>query len=138
MRYADHSDIPRLVLLAEQEHASSPWADEPFDATHCGLVMAQFISGYGRTLLCSDGGYIAGIVQPAAFTKRVVAMEYAWFARDGSGMGLLDDLQAWSRSMSARFLIVHDYIGDGRMAKVLERRRGYKRLGSALALSLEA
>lgn len=138
VRYATAADIPRLVELARLEHAASPWAGVPFDAEHTAESMLAFVSGWGRTVLCSEGGYLFGLVQPIGFSKRVAALEYAWFATDGSGLSLLRHFTEWARNMNAVALIAHDYLSDGKLAKVLERRLGYKRVGAALSLSLES
>lgn len=136
IRYATHTDIPRLVELARLEHAASSWAEVPFDAAHTGESMGQFVSGFGRTALCSDGGYLFGMAQPAGFTKRLVALEYAWFSVDGSGLALLRKFIDWASEMNAVAVVAHDYHGAGKLASILERRFNFKRVGTALSLSL--
>lgn len=136
IRLANHTDLPRLVELARSEHGGSPWAGIPFDAAQTGATMSSFVTGFGRTLLCSEGGYLLGFVQPLGFSKKLVALEYAWFATDGSGLALLRRFQEWARSMGAIRVIAHDYAGDGRLSKVL-CRHGWESVGEALSLSIE-
>lgn len=136
VRLASYSDLPRLVELARREHAGSPWAGIPFDAAHTEQSMDSFVTGFGRTLLCSEGGYLLGFVQPLGFSKKLVALEYAWFSVDGTGLAMLRRFQEWAKSMNAVSVIVHDYAGDGRLGSVLTRH-GWQSVGAALSLSLE-
>ena len=136
-RYATHADIPHIVEMARTEHSRSPWAEYAFDAEHVTRTCGEFICGFGRTLIVSESGYLAGLVQPVGFSRALNALEYAWYAEDGKGMSLLAEFEQWARNMNASHLTAHDYIGDGRLASVLERRRGYRRIGCALTKRLE-
>lgn len=136
-RYATTADIPHIVEMARREHALSAWAEQAFDAGHVRSVAKGFIQGYGRTLLVTEGGYLAGLVQSTGFTSRLHALEYAWFAEDGKGMELLSGFEKWAASMNADYVIAHDYTGQNRLAAVLTRKRGYKRLGFAVTKKLE-
>jgi hypothetical protein len=136
-RFAHPGDVERVVSLARVEHARSPWADTPFDATAAEHTVRQFMVMMGRTLIVSPGGYLAGMVQPFGFSRGLMAIEYAWFAADGTGMELLDMFEDWARCLGCRQVLVHDHVTGGRVAHVLHRRRGYQSLGSTLARTLE-
>ena len=138
VRYACLADVPSIVALAQQEHAISAWREIPFDPEATAGIAAEFIAGMGRTLLVSDGGYLAGLVQPLGFSRRLVAMEYAWFATDGSGLALLAKFERWAKNMNAAAVVIHAYGGDPRLQSVLAIRRGYGWLGSAMTKNLEA
>lgn len=138
IRYASASDIPRIVEFAAIEHALSPWADIAFDPQHTAETVEGFVVGMGRTAMISAGGYLLGLMQPLGFSKQMAAMEYALFANDGSGMQLLHTFEDWARRMGAVTVVTHDYTGgDDRLARVLERRCGYTRIGAALSRRLE-
>lgn len=137
VRYATMDDIPRLILLARKEHGISDMSDLPFSEAAVTDTAASFIRGHGRTLLMTDGGYLAGMVQPLGFTRRLVAMEYAWFAEDGRGMALLRRFEQWARNMGATRLVVHNYTQDRRMTRSLVQRGGYSTMGVALVKRLE-
>lgn len=132
IRYATRNDIPALIALARQEHAQSTWAQAlPFDARAVESTALQFIEQPGRTVLMTDGGYLAGLVQPLGFTAATAAMEWAWFAVDGSGLALAARFEAWARRMGATLVVLHNYSGDARLARVLADRRHYQRAGDA-------
>lgn len=138
IRYATVEDIPRLVELARKEHGISDLSHIAFSEAATADTVAAFIRGHGRTLLMSDGGYLAGMVQPIGFSPRLVAMEYAWFAEDGMGMALLRRFELWARNMGAAQLVVHNYTNDRRMTLPLVRRGGYTTMGTALVKRLES
>lgn len=132
IRYANASDVPLIVSLAMEEHALSKWRDLPFNREVAERTARRFIDVLGHTMLVSKHGYLAGLVQDMGFTGVKIAIEYSWFAKDGSGLELLQRFEAWGRNMGASGTVVHDYVGDGRLGKVLSDRRGYAWLGSAL------
>lgn len=138
VRYATEDDIFRLVELAKEEHALSAWASLPFDAASTAASMREFIEGFNRTMLITDGGYLAGVLQPLAFhVKHLVAMEYAWFANDGSGQSLIAAFERWAQNMSAVAVVANDHRPDTRLRRVLVARRGYEQLGASLVKKLE-
>ncbi len=134
VRYACTADVSRLVELARNEHAQSVWAELPFDADYTAGFVRMLIETFSATVLLSERGYIAGMVQPSGFSRGLMAVEYAFYAEDGHGMLLLDSFEQWAARMGARNVVVHDYAtGDDRLARVLTRRRHYRRLGAALS-----
>lgn len=138
IRYAAASDIAAIVALARQEHALSHWADVPFDPDATAATALSFIQSPGKTALVSEGGYLAGMVQPLGFTRRLVAIEYAWFAVDGSGMRLLGKFERWARNMGAVCVTAHSFANEPRLERVMTKRCGYKKLGVAMSKNLEA
>lgn len=135
-RHANVADVPRLVALAYEEHKRSRWAPMPFEAEHVAGLMHDFIGAVGKTMFCTDGGYLAGLVQPSGFSRELMALEFAFFAVDGSGLHLLTAFETWACDMGAVALVVHDYQGNGRLATVLQRARRYELMGCALVKTL--
>jgi hypothetical protein len=136
VRYASEADIPLLLRLCRAEHAKSQWADVAFDPKAAEGTIRSFLMLVGRTVFVTDGGYIAGLVQPMGFTNRRVAFEYAWYAEDGSGLDLLRQFERWADYMGAFEVIAHNYLNDPRLAKVA-CRRGYRLMGQAMSKRLE-
>jgi hypothetical protein len=136
LRHAHLTDIPRIVELAREEHALSPWKAMPFDAYHATKTARGFIEHLGKTLLVSDGGYLAGVCQHYGFSPELVAMEYAWFATDGSGFVLLERFEEWAKRMGAKQVIVHDQMTSGVLSRAL-RRKGYRQLGIGSVKDME-
>lgn len=137
-RPANQSDVPRLVELAREEHARSPWAKHEFEAAAVRATITQFIYGVGRTLITTDGGYLAGLLQPIGFSRQMLALEYAWFSTDGRGMAMLDRFLQWASNMGATSVVVHSYMGDDRLPNILRRRRGFVQLGQAMVRDLRS
>lgn len=138
VRYANATDAPAIVELARREHAMSTWASEPFEDASANDTALAFIRGHGKTALVSDGGYLLGLVQPTGFSRRLMALEYAWFAHDGSGLVLLQHFSAWAKNMGATYITVHNYTNDRRLARVLTGRFGFSGIGQAMVSKLEA
>lgn len=138
IRHACTSDIPVLVALAEREHAGSQWHWLAFDRVVAERTAYDFITQVGRTVLFSGGGYLAGMVQPMGFTPRTAALEFAFYAEDGSGMALLSAFEQWAGNMGSAVVVVHDYTGADRLGSALVRRRGYRALGRALHKRLDS
>ena len=55
------------------------------------------------------------------------------YSTDGSGLELIKAFEKWGETMGASAVVIHDYHGGDRLGKVLQRRAGYKPLGSALS-----
>lgn len=137
IRYATTSDIGRIVEMAEREHARSLWADHPFDAAYTQDLARSLVEMFGATVLMSERGYLAGMVQPMGFSRALMAIEYAFYCEDGQGLALLRAFEQWAHRMGARYVVAHDYaVDDDRLANVLVRRYHYRRLGTALSKEL--
>lgn len=136
VRFALPEDIPRLVGLAEAEHARSPWRGLPFDASFVGARFKEFIESFGSVVFTTPGGYLGALLQPIGFSRAAIAVEYAFYAEDGRGMDLLRAFESWGENMGAKAIIVHDLAGEGRLARALERRRGYRPIGATVVKSI--
>ncbi|MBI5270696.1 MAG: hypothetical protein HY856_13575 [Burkholderiales bacterium] len=137
VRYACEADIPLIMRLCEREHAASKWRDVPFEPHAAENTIRQFLSLIGRTLFVSEAGYLAGLVQPFGFSQYRVALEYAWYAEDGSGLALLRRFEEWAHRMGAVEVVAHNYLNDPRLEAVMAKRRGYSLMGSTLSKRLE-
>lgn len=140
VRRARLQDVPRLVRLAQIEHARSRFASERFDPVLVARNFEHAVTGLVTAVFISDTelGFIGGMAQPNLFNGRAVAYELAWYAEDGSGLALLRALTQWARSVRATDLVVHHYSGiqdDKRFARVM-RRRGFAELGATFNLHL--
>lgn len=137
VRYATIEDIPTIVELAEKEHHLSLWSDTEFDAEATAETARHFITEFGHTLLVSEGGYFAGLLQPVGFNRRLMAIEFAWFAKDGQGLALLHRFHEWAVQMGAIAVVAHDYAHAGHLSQVLAKRYGYGPLGTAMVFRID-
>lgn len=139
-RPATLEDVPRLLQLAQREHALSRFAGKPFDPLVATRNLEQAIAGMLTCVLISDSGrgFIAGVLQSSLFNRFFIAYELAWYAEDGSGMALLGAFAEWARNMLALDLVVSNYAGikdDARFARVMQRA-GFQALGASYIKSL--
>lgn len=138
VRYATLEDGDILVEMGRAEHAASRWSRLPFSEAAMRKSAAEFITTTGRTLLVTEGGYLAGLVQPLGFVDaRTVALEYAWYSHDGSGIALLLAFERWAENMGAAAVVVNDHSETGRLHDVLASRRGYRAIGTTICKFLE-
>ena len=90
----------RIVDLVEDLRAavdglmpvSRPWT---------AAMVAGLIQSPDAIVLVSDGGFIAGSLQPTIINPARVAMEHGWFARDRSGLRLLRAFEGWAADRGA-------------------------------------
>ena len=100
IRPASETDVMRIVDLVEDLRAavdglmpvSRPWT---------AAMVAGLIQSPDAIVLVSDGGFIAGSLQPTIINPARVAMEHGWFARDRSGLRLLRAFEAWAAERGA-------------------------------------
>lgn len=135
-RYATTADIERIVELAREEHAGSPFARMLFSPEAVQQTAYAFIHEPRRTLLVTPHGYLFGLVQPMGFSTELAALEYAWFAKNGEGMLLLSAFEAWAGRMGAARVVVHDLTDNHRLADVVTRRFGFEQVGRTLMRKL--
>jgi hypothetical protein len=138
VRVATLSDVDRLLELARQEHAASRFAHQKFDPLAARTNLEAAVAGMLTRVFISEGGFIAGMVQPCLFNRYFTGYELCWFARDGSGLKLLDALRGWCKQMRATDLVVHNYAGiaePGRFERVMQRA-GFAVLGTSFIQSL--
>ena len=95
IREATEADVMRIVDMVEDLRAavsglmpvSRPWT---------AAMVAGLIQSPDAIVLVSDGGFIAGSLQPTIINPARVAMEHGWFARDRSGLRLLRAFEGWA------------------------------------------
>lgn len=100
IREATESDVMRIVDMVEDLRAavsglmpvSRPWT---------AAMVAGLIQSPDAIVLVSDGGFIAGSLQPTIINPARVAMEHGWFARDRSGLRLLRAFEGWAADRGA-------------------------------------
>ena len=100
IREATESDVMRIVDMVEDLRAavdgmmpvSRPWT---------AAMVAGLIQSPEAVVYVSDGGFIAGSMQPTIINPARVFMEHGWFARDKSGMALLRAVEAWAADQGA-------------------------------------
>ena len=124
IRRATAEDIPRIVAMGRRHHGMMPMTVDYDDASMAATV-AQVMASASAVCLVSDHGSIAGVITPQFFAAQAaVATELWWHSFDGSGLALLDALEAWARERGASELSVatleaHRPAGA---ARVLSRR----------------
>ena len=97
---AIESDVMRIVDMVEDLRAavdgmmpvSRPWT---------AAMVAGLIQSPEAVVYVSDGGFIAGSLQPTIINPARCAMEHGWFARDRSGMRLLRSVERWAVDQGA-------------------------------------
>lgn len=100
IREATESDVMQIVDWIEDLRAavdgmmsvSRPWT---------AAMVAGLIQSPEAVVYVSDGGFIAGSMQPTIINPARVAMEHGWFARDRSGMRLLRAFERWAVDQGA-------------------------------------
>ena len=100
IREATEADVMRVVDMVEDLRAavngmmpvSRPWTAN---------VVAQLIHSPDGVVFVTDGGFLAGSLQPTVINPARVAMEHGWFARDRSGLRLLRAFEAWAADRGA-------------------------------------
>lgn len=103
IREATTADIPMIVDMIEDLRAavdglmpvSRPWTAN---------VVANLIQSPDGVVFISNGGFLAGCLQPTVVNPAKVAMELGWFARDRSGMRLLRAFEAWAVDKGAEMV----------------------------------
>ena len=140
VRLATLNDVPRLLALAEREHALSLFKADRFDADVAERNLRHAIAGMLTKVFVSEAGFIAGILQPRLFNKFFTAYELAWYAQDGSGMQLLEAFVEWAGKMRAVDVIVSNYAGikSAESFTRVMRRKGFALLGTTYSKKLEA
>ena len=100
IRLATEADVMRVVDMVEDLRAavdgmmpvSRPWTAQ---------VVAGLIQRPDAIVLVSDGGFLAGAMQPTIINPARIALEMGWFARDRSGMRLLRAFEIWAVEQGA-------------------------------------
>lgn len=100
IRLATEADVLQIVDWIEDLRAavdglmpvSRPWTAQ---------VVAGLIQNPDALVLVSDGGFLAGSMQPTVISPDRVAMEHGWYATDGSGLRLLRRFERWAINQGA-------------------------------------
>lgn len=130
VRAATHDDILWIVDMIEDLRAavdgmmpvSRPWT---------ASVVAGLIDNPQAAVFVSDGGFIAGLIQPTVINPAPVALENGWFARDGSGLALLRAFEAWATEQGAEMVKMSTgAVGPdlGRMGYAMTEKSWVKRI----------
>lgn len=120
VRRATADDILRIVGMVEALTAAIN-GPIPVDRGWTAATLARLIDGDDGAVFVSDGGFIAGALQPTVISPRIVAKELGWFASDRSGMALLRAFEAWAIDAGAALI----QISTGAVGPDL-RRMGYR------------
>lgn len=100
VRLATAADVLRIVELVEdlREAVGGPVA---VDRSWTARTIANLIASPDGAVWLSDGGFIAGSLQPTVISPSLIAMEHGWHAKDGSGLRLLRTFERWARDRGA-------------------------------------
>ena len=100
IRSATEADVMHVVDLVEDLRAAVDGL-MPVNRPWTAAMVAQLIHSPEAVVLVSDGGFIAGSMQPTIINPARVAMEHGWFARDRSGIRLLRAFEEWAGEQGA-------------------------------------
>lgn len=96
IRRADHFlDFWHILDLTEE--FNSKYYHKPLDKAKTSDMISDIIE-YGVCFV-SDNGYIGGVVTPDPFRDANALVELGWFAKDNSGIKLLDAFIAEGREL---------------------------------------
>ncbi|WP_339112896.1 hypothetical protein [Thioclava sp. GXIMD2076] len=101
VRVADARDVPRIVDMIEalREAVSGP---VPVDRNWTIRTVSGLIRDPAGCVFVTDGGFIAGLMQPTVISPAPIAKEVGWWAGDGSGLRLLRAFEAWALEQGAQ------------------------------------
>lgn len=100
IRAAEAGDILCIVDMVEDLRLAVE-GPIPVDRAWTAQTLAKLITGPDAIVLISDGGFIAGSLQPTVINPRQIAMEHGWYSADRSGLALLRAFEAWAASRGA-------------------------------------
>ncbi|MBK4215811.1 hypothetical protein JJJ17_07735 [Paracoccus caeni] len=100
VRPAVAGDILRIVDMVEDLRLAVD-GPIPVDRAWTAQTLARLITSPDAVVLISEGGFIAGSLQPTVINPRLIAMEHGWFSRDRSGLALLRAFEAWAAARGA-------------------------------------
>ena len=103
VRRATHLDVMRIVGMVE-ELRDAVNGLMPVNRPWTAQFVASLIDSPQGVVFVTDGGFIAGMLQPTVINPAPVAMENGWFANDGSGRALLGAFEAWGREQGAEMV----------------------------------
>jgi len=103
VRLAGAGDVFRIVDMVEQLRATIRGA-VPVDPDWTARNVAALITGSDSAVWVTEGGFIAGSLQPTIINPAPVAMEHGWWATDGSGLRLLRAFETWAKDRGATLI----------------------------------
>lgn len=118
---ADISHVVRLVI-ALAEAVKGP---QEVDTGHTGVHVARLMQSPAGVVFVSAGGFIAAEVSQTIISPDLIAFEHGWFARDRSGIRLLNAFEQWADSQNCVGRKLSTGPTHSAASKILERR-GYK------------
>lgn len=97
---ATQDDVERIVDMVEALVTS---INGPLDVDRARTRenVLLLIANPNAVIFVTDGGFIAGIIQPTIISPRPVAQELGWYAADKSGVRLLRAFEAWGKSKNS-------------------------------------
>lgn len=114
--------MDEILYLARKFHSQSIWREAEFNEEKVRSLAGVLVSD-GGVFINSDGGFVAGTIQPLLFsTNTLVAVELAWFAPNGGGRELREAFEEWARSRGVA-LIQLCLLGDDNFDKNHENMR---------------
>lgn len=103
MRVATAADVLPIVDMIERLRGAvrGPVA---VDRSWTAATVARLIASPDGAVWRSDGGFIAGSLQPTVISPSLIAMEHGWYAEDRSGIALLNEFELWAKSRGAALI----------------------------------
>ena len=100
VRLATYPDVLTIVDYVEhlREAVRGP---VPVDRSWTASTVARLIASPDAVVFISDGGFLAGLLQPTVINPQPVAMEVGWYASDRSGLALLRAFEGWAAERGA-------------------------------------
>ena len=103
VRLAGAQDILRVVDMIEELRAAVR-GPIPVDRAWTARTVAGLIASDDGAVWITDGGFIAGVIEPTIISPAPVAKEMGWYSRDRSGLLLLRAFEGWARMRGATLI----------------------------------
>lgn len=103
IREATANDVIRVVEMIEDLRAAVR-GPIPVDRAWTARTVAGLIASDDGAVWVTDGGFIAGVIEPTIISPARVAKEMGWYSRDRSGLLLLRAFEGWARVRGATLI----------------------------------
>lgn len=103
VRLAGAQDVLRVVEMIEDLRAAVQ-GPIPVDRAWTARTVAGLIASDDGAVWITDGGFIAGVIEPTIISPAPVAKEMGWYSRDRSGLLLLRAFEGWARMRGATLI----------------------------------
>ena len=103
VRAATDADVLRIVDMIEDLRAAVR-GPIPVDRAWTARTVAGLIASDDGSVWVTDGGFIAGVIEPTIISPARVAKEMGWYSRDRSGLLLLRAFEDWARMRGATLI----------------------------------